>query len=45
MMDSIQELSTYKGTKGSVHIPLNKPIPYDLIRKMVKVRVAENLNA
>lgn len=45
MMESIQELSTYKGTKGSVHFPLNKPIPYELIRRMVKVRVAENLNA
>ncbi len=42
-MDAFEEeLSAYKGTKGSVHFPLNKPMPYDLIRKMVKVRVAEN---
>lgn len=40
----IEELSSYKGTKGSVHIPLNKPIDYELIGKIVKFRVAENLN-
>jgi uncharacterized protein YdhG (YjbR/CyaY superfamily) len=39
---SIEGLSDYKGTKGSVHFPLDKPIPYDLIREMVKFRVAEN---
>ena len=38
-----EELSAYKGTKGSVHLPLDKPIPYELIGKIVKVRVAENL--
>ena len=43
MEASIEELSAYKGTKGSVHFPLNKPIPYELISKIVKVRVAENL--
>jgi len=36
------ELSTYKGAKGSVQFPLNKPIPYDLIRRIVKFRVQEN---
>ena len=39
----IEELSAYKGTKGSVHFSLDKPIPYELISKIVKVRVAENL--
>jgi len=38
-----QELSAYKRAKGSVQFPLDKPIPYDLIRKIVKYRVAENL--
>ena len=38
----IDELSAYKGTKGSVHFPLDKPMPYELISKLVKVRVAEN---
>jgi uncharacterized protein YdhG (YjbR/CyaY superfamily) len=38
------ELSDYKVTKGSVHFPLNKPMPYELISRMVKFRLAENLN-
>lgn len=37
-----QELSVYKGAKGSVQFPLNQPIPFDLIRKIVAFRVAEN---
>lgn len=37
-----EELSAYERTKGSVHFPLDKPIPYDLIRKIVKFRVEEN---
>ena len=41
-MDAFEELSTYQGTKGSVHFPLDKPMPYGLIGKIVKVRVAEN---
>jgi len=43
MEASIEELSAYKGTKGSVHFPLDEPMPYELISKLVKVRVAENL--
>lgn len=39
-----EELSVYKQTKGSVHFPLDEPIPYELISKIVKFRVAENLN-
>lgn len=37
------ELSEYKGTKGSIHFPLGKPLPYELISKIVKFRVAENM--
>ncbi len=37
-----EELSKYKGAKGSVQFPLNQPMPYDLIRKIVKYRVEEN---
>lgn len=37
-----EELMEYKGTKGSVHFPLNKPMPFDLIRKIVALRIAEN---
>jgi len=38
-----KELSVYKGGKGSVQFPLDKPIPFDLISKIVKFRVKENL--
>ena len=37
-----KELSVYKGAKGSVQFPLDKPMPLKLIRKIVKFRVAEN---
>lgn len=36
------ELSNYKGAKGSVQFPLDKPLPYELIGKIVAFRVAEN---
>jgi uncharacterized protein YdhG (YjbR/CyaY superfamily) len=39
-----KELSPYKAAKGSVQFPLNKPIPYDLIEKIVLFRVEETLN-
>ena len=38
-----KELSVYKGGKGSVRFPLDKPIPFDLISKIVEFRVKENL--
>jgi uncharacterized protein YdhG (YjbR/CyaY superfamily) len=38
-----EELSVYEGANGSVKFPLNKPIPYSLVSKMVKFRVKENL--
>jgi uncharacterized protein YdhG (YjbR/CyaY superfamily) len=37
------ELSVYEGGKGSVKFPLDKPIPYGLIRRVVRFRVKENL--
>ena len=37
------ELSVYEGAKGSVKFPLDKPIPFALIRRIVKFRVKENL--
>jgi uncharacterized protein YdhG (YjbR/CyaY superfamily) len=37
------ELSVYKGAKGSVQFPLDEPIPLDLISQIVKFRVKENL--
>jgi uncharacterized protein YdhG (YjbR/CyaY superfamily) len=40
-----KELSVYKQGKGSVQFPLDQPIPYGLITKIVKFRVKENLAA
>ncbi|CAM4448264.1 iron chaperone [Paenibacillus typhae] len=37
------ELSVYKGAKGSVQFPLGQPMPYDLISRIVKFRAAENI--
>ena len=37
------ELAKYASAKGSVQFPLNEPIPYALIGKIVKFRVTENL--
>jgi uncharacterized protein YdhG (YjbR/CyaY superfamily) len=37
-----KELSKYKQGKGSVQFPLDQPMPYGLIKRMVKFRVAEN---
>ncbi len=38
-----KELSIYKQGKGSVQFPLDKPVPYELVKKIVKFRVAENM--
>jgi uncharacterized protein YdhG (YjbR/CyaY superfamily) len=37
-----KELSPYKSGKGSVQFPLNLPIPFDIITKIVRFRVKEN---
>lgn len=38
-----KELSMYKGAKGSVQFPFGNQLPLDLITKIVKFRVKENL--
>ena len=38
-----KELSIYKGAKGSVQFPIDKPMPLALISKIVKFRVKENM--
>ena len=38
-----EELSAYKTSKGAVQFPLDKPMPYELIARIVKYRLAENL--
>jgi uncharacterized protein YdhG (YjbR/CyaY superfamily) len=38
------EFKPYKVGKGSVQFPLDKPLPYELIRKIVRYRVNENMH-
>ena len=37
------EISAYKSSKGAVQFPLDQPIPYELVGRIVKFRVEENL--
>ena len=37
-----EELSRYKGAKGSVQFPIDEPLPLPLIRRIVEYRVQEN---
>ena len=37
-----QELSAYKGAKGSVQFPIDKPLPYQLISRIVTFRMDDN---
>jgi uncharacterized protein YdhG (YjbR/CyaY superfamily) len=36
-------LLEYKSSKGSVQFPIGKPMPYELIKEIVRFRVAENV--
>lgn len=36
------ELAAYEGGKGTVQFPLDKPIPFDLIKRIVEFKVKEN---
>lgn len=36
-----KELSKYKQGKGSIQFPIDKPIPYDLIKRITAFRVSE----
>jgi uncharacterized protein YdhG (YjbR/CyaY superfamily) len=38
-----KELSHYKQAKGSVQFPIDKPTPFNIIKKIVEYRVKENL--
>jgi uncharacterized protein YdhG (YjbR/CyaY superfamily) len=38
-----EEIAKYKGAKGSIQLPIDKPMPLKLISRIVKFRVAENL--
>jgi uncharacterized protein YdhG (YjbR/CyaY superfamily) len=36
-------LSRYESSKGAVKFPMDEPLPLELVRKIVKFRMAENL--
>ena len=36
-----EELTEYKTSKGAIQFPLTKPIPYELVRRIVRFRVEE----
>ena len=43
--DFKEELAVYEGGKGTVRFSLNEPIPYDLITRITKYRVQQNVEA
>jgi uncharacterized protein YdhG (YjbR/CyaY superfamily) len=38
------EIATYKNAKGSVQFPLDKPLPLELIARIVQFRVQQEIN-
>lgn len=38
-----QDLKPYKTSKGAIQLPLNSPIPYKLIEKIVKFKIKDIL--
>jgi uncharacterized protein YdhG (YjbR/CyaY superfamily) len=42
-LDSLQEeLKEFRVSKGTLHFPLDKPLPAALVKKIVKARIAQN---
>jgi uncharacterized protein YdhG (YjbR/CyaY superfamily) len=39
-----KELKGYSKSKGTIHFPIDKPVPTALIKKLVKARVAQSEN-
>ncbi len=40
--DFAEELKRFRTSKGTLHFPMNKPLPATLLRKLVKARVVQN---
>lgn len=43
MEASIPELAAYKGAKATIKFPAGKPLPLELVHKIIKFRMKENL--
>ncbi len=41
-LDLIQAAAIYAGEKGNLRFPLDQPIPYDLIERIVKHKIKQN---
>lgn len=39
-----EKLNSYKTSKGTIRFPLDEPIPFDLVKEIVRFRVKENLS-
>ncbi len=39
----LPKLSAYHTSKGGIQLPLDKPIPYELVREITEYRVAQNI--
>jgi uncharacterized protein YdhG (YjbR/CyaY superfamily) len=39
----LEAVAPYAGEKGNLRFPLDRPIPYDLIERIVRLRVKQNL--
>ena len=42
ILEFYKKLSSFKSAKGSIQFPHDRPIPYDIISKIVKFRVKQN---
>ena len=43
-MEKVKEISKYRTGKGTLQFKLDKPVPFDLIQELVKLRVKERLS-
>jgi len=39
-----KELAPYRSGKGTLRFPIDKPIPWDIVKKVIEIRVKENLS-
>lgn len=44
VLQFLPELSAFKTSKGTIQFPLDKPLPLDLIKRIVAFKMQENIN-